>query len=131
VPLGLRAGFPTVNAASSKNTLRLGDLLYADPSLARVAEKDWLALIRAVAGGDQEALRVLHEKTYPLIFTYLIRLTGNRELTDAVIVDVYQDIWCEAPLFNGSDGPVLGWIMKRARAAALARRAPGQRSDLP
>jgi DNA-directed RNA polymerase specialized sigma24 family protein len=54
-----------------------------------------------------------------VVFTYLIRLTGDRELTDELLLDVYQDVWCEAPLFSGTDGPVLGWIMRQARAAAL------------
>jgi RNA polymerase sigma-70 factor (ECF subfamily) len=116
-----------VNAASSnQNTgagsLTLGELLYADPSIARIAEKDWVALVRAIGSGDEAALRVLYEMTYAVVYTYLIRLTGERELTSELILDVYQDIWCEAPVFNGADGPVLGWIMRQARAAALAAR---------
>lgn len=110
-------------ATSNQDTLTLGELLYADSSVARISEKDWLALVRAIAAGDEAALRVLYEKTYAVVFTYLIRLTGDRELTDELILDVYQDIWCEAPLFNGADGPVLGWIMRRARAAALAGKS--------
>ena len=116
-----------MNAASSNqntgaSSLTLGELLYADPSIACVSEKDWVALIRTIAAGDQSALRVLYEKTYPVVFTYLIRLTGNRELTDELIIDVYQDIWCEAPVFTSVDGPVLGWIMRQARHIALAGR---------
>ena len=119
-----------MNAASSKqNTLTLGELLYADPSIAGTPEKNWVALVRAIAAGDEAALRVLYEKTYAVVYTYLIRLTGDRELTDELIVDVYQDVWCEAPVFNGADGPVLGWIMRLARATALARL--GHQSDLP
>ena len=117
-----------MNAASSnQNTgagsLTLGELLYADPSIARISEKDWLALVRAIAAGDEAALRLLYEKTYSVVFTYLIRLTGDRELTDELILDVYQHIWCEAPLFDGADGPVLGWIMRQARNAAHAGRS--------
>jgi hypothetical protein len=33
---------------------------------------------------------VLYEKTYAVVYTYLIRLTGDRELTDELILDVYQ-----------------------------------------
>jgi RNA polymerase sigma-70 factor (ECF subfamily) len=114
-----------VNAASSnENTLTLGELLYADRSIARISEKEWHALVRAIAAGDGTALRILYEKTYPVVFTYLIRLTGDRELTQELILDVYQDVWCEAPLFNiVTDGPVLGWIMRQARAAAGSRSA--------
>ena len=59
------------------------------------------------------------------MFSYLIRLSGDREVTEGLIVDVYQDIWCEAPVFDGADGPVLGWIMRLARARALAATTRG------
>ena len=112
-------------ASSNHNTgagsLTLGELLYADPSIACVSEKDWTALIRAIGAGDESALRVLYEKTYAVVFTYLIRLTGDRELTNELIIDLYQDIWCEAPVFDSADAPVLGWIMRQARNIALAR----------
>jgi RNA polymerase sigma-70 factor (ECF subfamily) len=122
-----------VNAASKNQTagaspLTLGELLYADPSIARVSEKDWLALVRAIAAGQEPALRVLYEKTYAVVFTYLIRLTDNRELTEELILDVYQDIWCEAPVFDDTNGPVLGWIMRRARDAALGAHRDGESS---
>jgi RNA polymerase sigma-70 factor (ECF subfamily) len=98
----------------------LSELLYADPSTTRVPEKAWLALVRAIAAGDEAALRELFEKTYSLVFIYLIRATRDRRLTDELILDVFQDIWCEAPIFDGEHGPVLGWIMGKARSHALA-----------
>jgi len=112
-----------VNAApSNNNTLTLGDLLFADPSIAGISEKHWLALVHAIGAGDEAALRSLHAKTYPVVFTYLLRLTGNRDLASELSLEVYQDVWCEAPVFDGAEGPVLGWIMRQARAAALSSR---------
>jgi RNA polymerase sigma-70 factor (ECF subfamily) len=103
------------------STLTLGELLYADPAIASVSEKEWHTLVRAIAAGDESALRVLFEKTYAVMFTFLMRLTGDRRTTEDVILDVLQDVWCEAPLFDGAEGPVLGWIMRQARARALSR----------
>lgn len=120
------------NHTTGASSLTLGELLYADPSIARVTEKDWLALVHAIAAGEESALRVLYEMSYPVVSTYLIRLTGDRELTEELILDVYQDLWCEAPVFDSANGPVLGWIMRQARTTALARRAAdfdGERSD--
>lgn len=108
------------NQATGASPLTLGELLHTDPSIASVTEKDWLALVRTIAAGEKAALRVLYEKTYPVVFTYLIRLTGSRELSEALVLDVYQDIWCEAPVFDEANGPVLGWVMRQARATALA-----------
>lgn len=120
-----------MNAASSnKNTLTLGDLLFADPSIAGVGERDWLALVHAMGAGNEAALRRLHQKTYPVVFTYLFRLTGDRDRASELILDVYQDIWCEAPIFDGVE-PVLGWIMRLARTAALSTRSTGSCEQPP
>jgi RNA polymerase sigma-70 factor (ECF subfamily) len=103
------------------STLTLGELLYTDPATTCVPEKDWLALVRAIAAGEETALRVLFEKTYPIVFTYLMRLTDDRGMTENLILEVFQDVWCEAPVFDSANGPVLGWIMRQARSSALAR----------
>lgn len=110
----------SANQSTGASTLTLGELLYADPTITYVPEKDWLAIVRAIAAGDETALRVLFDKTYPIVFPYVMRLTGDRRMTDGVILDVFQDVWCEAPLFDDTNGPVLGWIMKQARSSALA-----------
>lgn len=116
--------------ATNQNSLTLGELLYANPAVTRIAEKQWLALIHAIAAGDESALRNLYEKSHPLVFTYLVRLTGDRALTEELVLDIYQMIWCEAPVFAAADGPVLGWIMRQARTHALnhprAGKPPGR-----
>lgn len=112
--------------ATDKPSLTLGELLYANPSVTRIGEKEWLALVQAIGAGDEAALRSLYEKTHPLVFTYLVRLTGDRELTQALVLDIYQMIWCEAPVFTAEEGPVLGWIMRQARAHALHHPRAGK-----
>lgn len=108
--------------------LTLGELLYADPAIACVPEKEWLALVRAIGAGEETGARVLLEKTHWLLSTYLMRLTSDPRLTEELIVEVFQEVWCEAPVFDGSNGPVLGWIMRKARTRALAHARSG---DVP
>jgi RNA polymerase sigma-70 factor (ECF subfamily) len=112
-----------------EGTLKLGELLYADPAVALVSEKQWLALVRAIAAGDELALRLLYEKAFPVVSTYLMRLTGNRQLADTLILDVFERVWCEAPLFEAVDGPVLGWIMRQARSLGLKYAGSGRSAD--
>ncbi|WP_161812350.1 RNA polymerase sigma factor [Steroidobacter agaridevorans] len=114
------------NQTTAGRTPTLGEFLYADPTIADVSEKEWLALVRAISAGDQAALRTLSDKTFPVVFTYLMRLTGNRHLTDTLILDVFQMVWCEAPVFDTSEGPVLGWIMRQARSLALTHAGSGR-----
>lgn len=106
--------------------LTLGELLYADPAITCVSEKDWLALVCAIAAGEEMALRVLFEKTHWVVFTYLMRLTSDRRLTEDLILEVFQSVWCEAPVFDSSNGPVLGWIMRKARSCALTDARPAE-----
>lgn len=100
--------------------LTLGDLLYADPRITCIPEKDWIALVRAVAAGETSALRVLFEKTYPLVFAYLMLRTGDRRIAENLMLEVFDVLWCEAPVFDSASSPVLGWVMRQARVSALA-----------
>jgi RNA polymerase sigma-70 factor (ECF subfamily) len=119
-----------INQRMQASTLTLGELLYTDTAITCVPEKDWLALVRAIAAGEEAALRVLFEKAYPIVFTYLMRLTDDRGVTESLILEVFQDVWCEAPVFSGANGPVLGWIMRQARSSALAHaRRPDSSRD--
>lgn len=130
--LRFEARFPAVSVATDNkleaSPLTLGDLLYADPAAAWVPEKEWLALIRAIAAGEEAALHVLFEKTRPILFTYVMRLTCDRALTEQVLLDVFEDIWCEAPVFDVDQGPVLGWVMRRARSMALTLGQGGKKT---
>ena len=69
---------PTRETEADAAPKTLGDLLYADRSQARVSEDAWVALVRAMAAGDQRALRALYERTHRLVFTFLARLLNDQ-----------------------------------------------------
>jgi RNA polymerase sigma-70 factor, ECF subfamily len=112
-----------------RGTLTLGELLYASAGFTQVSEKEWLTLVKAIAAGDEAALRLLYEKTSPLVFAYLLRLTGDRLVAEELLVQVFQNVWCEAPVFDSSYGPVIGWIMRQARSKALGYARETERLD--
>jgi RNA polymerase sigma-70 factor, ECF subfamily len=89
----------------------LGDLLYADSTQARVSEEEWIALVRAIAAGDQRALRALYERTHRLVFTFLARLLDDRRSAEELTVDTFHAVWRGAAGYDPADGSVLGWIM--------------------
>jgi DNA-binding NarL/FixJ family response regulator len=102
-------------------TPRLGDLLYANRAKARVSEKEWAGLVRATAGGDRSALHALYTRTHRIVFSLLVRITGNRDIAEALIGDVFHDVWRSAPGYDPADASVVGWIMHQARSRALDR----------
>lgn len=106
---------------SPRSQLTLGDLLYVDKTKARVAEDDWIALVRSIAAGDQYALDELFDRTHRIVFTLAMRLVGHREIAEELTLDVYHDVWRQACRFDAADGPVLAWLMNQARFRALQR----------
>ena len=99
----------------------LGDVLYSDRGKPVTPEREWVALVRAIATGEQLALHALYERTHRLVFTLVVRLTGNRETAEELTLDVFHDVWRRASRYDPANGTVLGWIMNQARSRAIDR----------
>ena len=99
----------------------LGDVLYATKGKTLVSEREWTALVRAVAAGDQLALHALYARAHRPVFTLLLRISGNRETAEELTVDVFHDAWRRASDYDPANGTVLGWIMNQARSRAIDR----------
>jgi len=99
----------------------LGEVLYARSSRAPISEAEWVALVRAVAAGNQDALHALYERAHRVVFTLSMRITANRETAEEVTVDVFHDVWRRASSYQEANGTVLGWIMNQARSRAIDR----------
>lgn len=121
---------------SKKGTL--GEVLHASrPPVA--GEQEWVALVRAVAGGDEGALHELYARMHRVVFTLAVRLTQSRETAEEVTVDVFHQVWRSAGAFDPAGGTVVGWIMSQARSRAIDRvrhdrrkkRAPSEGEEPP
>jgi len=112
---------PHVVREQQRSPGTLGDVLYANQAKVLVSEAEWVALVRAVASGDQGALHALYERTHRVVFTLIVRITANRETAEEVTLDVFHDVWRRASRYQETDGTVLGWIMNLARSRAIDR----------
>jgi len=99
----------------------LGDLLYADRSKHRTPEQDWVVEVQSIAAGDQAALHSLFEQTHRIVFTLIVRITGNAETAEELTVDVFHDVWRKASGYDPRNGSVVGWILNQARSRAIDR----------
>ena len=99
----------------------LGDVLYPQKEKAVVPEREWVALVQSIGTGDQLALHALYERTHRLVFTLIVRLTGNRETAGELTLDVFHDVWRRASRYDPANGTVIGWIMNQARSRAIDR----------
>jgi RNA polymerase sigma-70 factor (ECF subfamily) len=99
----------------------LGDVLYANKAGALVSEKDWVALVQSIGRGDQLAFHALYARTNRIVFTLIVRITGNRETAEEVTLDVFHDVWRRASAYDPTGGSVVGWILNQARSRAIDR----------
>jgi RNA polymerase sigma-70 factor (ECF subfamily) len=99
----------------------LGDVLYASTAKAPVSEASWVALVRAIAEGDQPALHTFYTQAHRIVFTLIMRITGNRETAEELTLDVFHDVWRRASTYDPAGGSVVGWIMNQARSRAIDR----------
>src|SRR6266849_10505793 len=102
-------------------TKTLGDLLYANKANFPVSEKNWFALVQAIAAGDQLALHSLYEQTHRIVFTLIVRITNSRETAEELTIDVFYDVWRRASAYDPAGGSVVGWIINQARSRAIDR----------
>jgi DNA-directed RNA polymerase specialized sigma24 family protein len=80
-----------------------------------------------MAEGDQLALYALYVRTYRPVFTWILRITGNRVAADDATLDVFHDVWRGAGAYDAAGGPVLAWVLNQARARALDRLVGARR----
>jgi RNA polymerase sigma-70 factor, ECF subfamily len=99
----------------------LGDVLYSSSGKPLVAEQEWVALVRAVAEGDEAALHELYDRSHRPVYTLIMRITANRETAEEVTLDVFHDVWQRSSSYDSANGTVLGWIMNQARSRAIDR----------
>ena len=99
----------------------LGDLLYGGQAKPPVSEKEWVALVQSIAGGDQRALHSLYERMHRVVFTLIVRITNDRETAEELTLDVFHDVWRRASSYDAAGGSVVGWIMNQARSRAIDR----------
>ena len=93
----------------------------AEQSLDVAAHTSDRDLLRAVAAGDQKALRQIYALHGPCILSYLIGQLENRSLAEEILQDVMLAVWRGAARFRG-DSKVRTWMLAIARNQAISAR---------
>ncbi len=89
------------------------------------------AVVRAIAGGDQESLRLLNSRYGNALAAVAERVLGDRADAEEVAADVLWQAWRQAAVFDRSRGSVGAWLMMLVRSRAIDRlRARAARANL-
>ncbi len=87
-------------------------------------EAVWL---RAVANGDRQAFRQLHDRFKGVIYTTIYKVLNDHQDTEDVMQEVFAQIWGKARLFDNQRGKPLTWCTTMARNRAIDRIRSKQR----
>jgi RNA polymerase sigma-70 factor (ECF subfamily) len=97
----------------------------------RHVDVDEVALVRAVAGGSEDALAALYDRHVGGVHAVALRLTGDRGLTEEVVQETFLALWNRAELFDPAVASLGTWLRAIARNRAVDRlRAIGRRPAL-
>ncbi len=85
-------------------------------------------LVMAVTRGDTAALAVLYDRHAAVVYRAAFRRSGDRQLAEEVVQDVWLTLWDRAAMFDPGQGSLAGWLATIARNRATDRmRALGRR----
>ncbi len=91
------------------------------PNTRSDQEPQLVALMAAIARGDQEAFATFYDQTHRLVFGLALRILSNRETAEEVTTDIYMQVWRQAANFEMVRGTVLSWLMTIARTRSIDR----------
>jgi RNA polymerase sigma-70 factor (ECF subfamily) len=77
------------------------------------------ALIKAIAAGDQSAMRILYGRHSVRVFRFIARLVTDSARAEDLVSEVFIDVWTQADRFEGRS-QVSTWILSIARFKALS-----------
>jgi RNA polymerase sigma factor (sigma-70 family) len=89
------------------------------------------ALMMAVRDGDVDKLGVLFERYHRQLFSFLVRLTGNRPLSEDLVQEVFVRLLKYRHTYRG-DSQFTTWMFQIARNARvdMMRRSPREDTSI-
>jgi RNA polymerase sigma-70 factor, ECF subfamily len=100
------------------NPKQSASLLLEDPP-DNGNQQQWVGLLKEIAEGDQSALAALYKDTSAAVFGLILRIVAERSIAEELLLEVFKQVWREAPTYDGQRLQPLAWLFKIARARAL------------
>ena len=110
--------------------LRLSRSPSSDYVFATAAEDD-LALVAAMARGDEQAASRLYDRHSAVMYGLAMRMVGEAADAEEVVLDAFAQAWRDAVRYDLSRGSVVGWLTTITRTRSLDLiRARGRRARM-
>ncbi|MCA9473430.1 MAG: sigma-70 family RNA polymerase sigma factor [Nitrospirales bacterium] len=85
------------------------------------------SLIASIAGGDEQALGILYDRTSSYVYGLIFRVLNDPGAAEEVTLDVYMQVWRLAKQFDEVRGGPIAWLGVLARSRAIDRLRSGQK----
>lgn len=86
------------------------------------------ALLRRIAGGDQQAFSLLYDNVAPRVLGLIRRLLIDHAQSEEVAQEVFLEIWQTASRFDENKGGASTWILTMTHRRAVDRIRSSQSS---
>lgn len=102
----------------------------ANSDLVQLSDAD---LIGRAAAGEARALEVLYDRYSRVVFSFALRIVGNRELAEELLQEAFFRAWQQGAAFQSSRGSFVTWLLSITHNLAIdevrkLRRRP-QKAD--
>lgn len=92
-----------------------------EATASRKEVREALVLVRAIAEKQEQALARLYDMYSGALFGCLLRILGQREEAEEVLLEVFWQAWEQADRYDPGRGAPFTWLFAIARSRALDR----------
>lgn len=111
--------------------LRLDRYIHAPVNFSISPAEDDLALIAAMARGEEQAASALYDRHSAVMYGLALRMVAEVADAEEVVLDAFSQAWRDASRYDTSRGSVVGWLTTITRTRALDLiRARGRRARM-
>jgi RNA polymerase sigma-70 factor, ECF subfamily len=91
----------------------------------------WGELVARLAGGDENAMAELYDRTNRIVYGLALRILGDPSTAEDITMEVYLQVWRKAAHYNPQRGSVLSWLVTlvRSRSIDSLRRRKARRAE--
>lgn len=72
-----------------------------------------------MAAGDVHAMEVLYDRYNRAVFSFALRMLGNRELAEELLQEVFMRAWRQARKFSEGRGTYITWLLSITHNMAI------------
>jgi len=96
--------------------MRLGGEDGGTPNLVELSDAD---LIGRAAAGDARALEVLYDRYSRVVFSFALRMVGDRQLAEELLQEVFFRAWQQGGAYSAARGTFVTWLLSITHNMAI------------